>query len=81
MAWHSSLLIYFASVDMWLKFCRFHHIKSLTKRKHILEWGKELKLGGYSKPGYPGGLPLHKQTTDIHQNYWLTFTCTILWLG
>ncbi|KAL3130259.1 hypothetical protein ABBQ38_008092 [Trebouxia sp. C0009 RCD-2024] len=32
----------------------FHHIKSLTKRKHILAWGKELKLGGYSKPGYPG---------------------------
>lgn len=34
--------------------CRFHHIKSLTKRKHILEWGKELRLAGYSKPGYPG---------------------------
>ena len=33
---------------------RFHHIKSLAKRKHIVEWGKELNLGGFSKPGYPG---------------------------
>lgn len=32
----------------------FHHIKSPTKRKHISEWGKELRLAGYSKPGYPG---------------------------
>lgn len=32
----------------------FHHIKSLTKRKHIVEWSKELNLGGFSKPGYPG---------------------------
>ena len=33
---------------------RFHHIKSLTKRKHIVEWAGELKLGGFSKPGFPG---------------------------
>lgn len=32
----------------------FHHIKSLQKRKSILEWGKELNLGGYCKPGFPG---------------------------
>ena len=36
--------------------CRFHHIKSLTKRKHIVGWGKELHLAGWSKPGYPGQL-------------------------
>ena len=52
---HSRLL----KIVALLAFRRFHHIKSLTKRKHILEWGKELKLGGYSKPGYPGGLSLH----------------------
>ncbi|KAL4852854.1 RWD domain-containing protein 2B [Chlorella vulgaris] len=32
----------------------FHHIKNLAKRKHIVEWGHELGLGGYSKPGFPG---------------------------
>ena len=32
----------------------FHHIKALGKRKHIVEWGGELGLGGYSKPGFPG---------------------------
>ncbi|GMH36126.1 hypothetical protein BSKO_03994 [Bryopsis sp. KO-2023] len=32
----------------------FHHIKSTTKRRHIMEWSRELGLRGYSKPGYPG---------------------------
>jgi hypothetical protein len=32
----------------------FHHIKASGKRKHIVEWGGELGLGGYSKPGFPG---------------------------
>ena len=41
---------------MQLGVCRFHHIKSLTKRKHIVGWGKELHLAGWSKPGYPGQL-------------------------
>ncbi|CAM6091113.1 unnamed protein product [Calypogeia fissa] len=34
----------------------FHHIKSSKKKKHIAEWGKELRLGGYCKPGFPGVL-------------------------
>ncbi|KAL2609848.1 hypothetical protein R1flu_028421 [Riccia fluitans] len=34
----------------------FHHIKSTQKRKDILEWGAELELGGFSKPGFPGVL-------------------------
>lgn len=33
---------------------RFHHIKNLNKRKHIVQWAHELRLGGYSKPGFPG---------------------------
>ena len=45
--------------------CRFHHIKSLTKRKHILEWGKELRLAGYSKPGYPGKPPFCCFATNL----------------
>ena len=32
----------------------FHHIKALGKRKHIVEWGGDLGLGGFSKPGFPG---------------------------
>mmetsp|Transcript_5662 Transcript_5662/g.15859 ORF Transcript_5662/g.15859 Transcript_5662/m.15859 type:complete len:85 (-) Transcript_5662:698-952(-) len=32
----------------------FHHIKSVKKRKHIVEWAHELRLGGFSKPGFPG---------------------------
>ncbi|CAD7702784.1 unnamed protein product [Ostreobium quekettii] len=32
----------------------FHHIKSPTKRSHIVNWARELGLRGFSKPGYPG---------------------------
>jgi len=32
----------------------FHHIKSVTKRKHIVGFANELGLGGFSKPGFPG---------------------------
>ena len=32
----------------------FHHIKNLEKRKSIVQWGRELCLGGWSKPGFPG---------------------------
>ncbi|XP_076001998.1 RWD domain-containing protein 2B [Genypterus blacodes] len=31
-----------------------HHIYNKTKRKHILEWSKELGLSGFSMPGKPG---------------------------
>ncbi|KFM27259.1 RWD domain-containing protein 2B [Auxenochlorella protothecoides] len=37
----------------------FHHIKSLTKRKVIVQEAKNLevyplRIGGFSKPGFPG---------------------------
>ena len=32
----------------------FHHIKASGKRKAAQSWAKELGLGGFSKPGYPG---------------------------
>jgi hypothetical protein len=31
-----------------------HHLKNPTKRSNIVAWARELELGGYSKPGYPG---------------------------
>ncbi|KAG6550421.1 hypothetical protein Mapa_008384 [Marchantia paleacea] len=34
----------------------FHHIKSSKKKRDIKEWGAELNLGGYCKPGFPGVL-------------------------
>ncbi|KAL2609849.1 hypothetical protein R1flu_028422 [Riccia fluitans] len=34
----------------------FHHIKSSKKKRDVKEWGTELKLGGYCKPGFPGVL-------------------------
>jgi len=33
---------------------RFHHILNKNKRKVIIQWAKELGLGGASKIGYPG---------------------------
>ncbi len=33
---------------------RFHHIKSLTKRKLICSHARDLRLGGACKPGFPG---------------------------
>lgn len=32
----------------------FHHIKSTTKRRFIVEAARSSSLGGFSKPGYPG---------------------------
>ncbi|CAG8619370.1 14343_t:CDS:2, partial [Acaulospora morrowiae] len=31
-----------------------HHLLSLEKRKNICRWAEELRIWGYSKPGYPG---------------------------
>lgn len=43
----------------------FHHIKSLQKRKSILEWGKELNLGGYCKPGFPGIIVIEGEKDSV----------------
>ncbi|OQR82445.1 conserved protein with YSHH motif SOme fused to polo box [Achlya hypogyna] len=32
----------------------FHHIIATSKRRVVIEWAKELGLGGYSKIGWPG---------------------------
>ncbi|KAI4837164.1 RWD domain-containing protein [Plasmodium brasilianum] len=36
------------------RLCYSHHILNLVKRSCIIKWAKELKIGGYSKIGYPG---------------------------
>lgn len=43
----------------------FHHIKSSKKKKHIVEWGKELRLGGYCKPGFPGVLIFEGEGSNV----------------
>ncbi|GAQ82092.1 hypothetical protein KFL_001000140 [Klebsormidium nitens] len=45
----------------------FHHLKALSKRKAICEWSKELRLGGYCKPGFPGVLIFEGQEEDVHE--------------
>jgi hypothetical protein len=32
----------------------FHHIIATNKRRVVIDWARELKLGGYSKIGWPG---------------------------
>ncbi|KAH9297914.1 hypothetical protein KI387_029596, partial [Taxus chinensis] len=53
-------ILYIKRVLIW-----FHHIKSLQKRKSILEWGKELNLGGYCKPGFPGIIIVEGEKCDV----------------
>ncbi|KAF5836965.1 hypothetical protein DUNSADRAFT_5194 [Dunaliella salina] len=45
----------------------FHHIKNLYKRKVILEWARELQLGGASKPGYPGVVLVEGAVEDVQE--------------
>lgn len=43
----------------------FHHIKSLTKRKNIISWARELHIGGYCKPGFPGIIVCEGAEDDV----------------
>lgn len=45
----------------------FHHIKNLNKRKHIVQWAHELRLGGYSKPGFPGVIVCEGLDADVQE--------------
>ena len=42
----------------------FHHIKAPGKRKAAQTWAKELDLGGFSKPGYPGIIVVEGRAED-----------------
>ncbi|KAF5405554.1 RWD domain-containing protein 2B [Paragonimus heterotremus] len=46
-----------------------HHIRSPVKRRLILEWAGELKLGGCSMPGRPG-LIVAEGDADNADEYW-----------
>ncbi|KAJ7541109.1 hypothetical protein O6H91_10G046500 [Diphasiastrum complanatum] len=45
----------------------FHHIKSIEKRKAIKDWGGELKLSGYCKPGFPGVLIFEGEDDNVSE--------------
>ena len=47
----------------------FHHIKDLTKRKHIVGWASELGIRGFSKPGFPGVLICEGRKADVQVCY------------
>ncbi|GIL78598.1 hypothetical protein Vretimale_6208, partial [Volvox reticuliferus] len=49
-------------VLVWL-----HHLKSATKRKLIVQWARELQLGGACKPGYPGVVVVEGHSDDVRE--------------
>ncbi|CAG9477708.1 conserved Plasmodium protein, unknown function [Plasmodium vivax] len=64
------------------RLCYSHHILSLVKRTCIIKWAKELKIGGYSKIGYPGIIICEgpKEEVDFYINSlnklrWKHFDC------
>ncbi|SOS80662.1 conserved protein, unknown function [Plasmodium sp. gorilla clade G1] len=64
------------------RLCYSHHILSLVKRSCIIKWAKQLKIGGYSKIGYPGIIVCEgpKDEVDFYINSlnklrWKHFDC------
>ncbi|PNH08487.1 RWD domain-containing protein 2B, partial [Tetrabaena socialis] len=47
-------------VLVWL-----HHLKSLAKRKLIVQWARELSLAGACKPGFPGVVIVEGHSSDV----------------
>lgn len=45
----------------------FHHIKSLEKRKRMVEWARELRLAGGCKPGFPGVVVVEGAEDDVRE--------------
>mmetsp|Transcript_1878 Transcript_1878/g.4178 ORF Transcript_1878/g.4178 Transcript_1878/m.4178 type:complete len:332 (-) Transcript_1878:343-1338(-) len=45
----------------------FHHIKSSVKRRVIVEAARQLGLGGYSKPGFPGIIVVEGPRADVEE--------------
>ena len=44
-----------------------HHLLATSKRRSILAWSKELHLGGYSRPGYPGAIFAEGEEEDVDE--------------
>ena len=45
----------------------FHHIKAPSKRRDAVAWARELRLGGFSKPGYPGVVVVEGRREDCEE--------------
>jgi hypothetical protein len=45
----------------------FHHIIASTKRRVVKEWALELKLGGFSKIGWPGVVLVEGDERDVQE--------------
>ena len=56
-----------------------HHLKNPTKRSNIVAWAKELSLGGYSKPGYPGCIVVEGQSSACDEYFQRLRTKTGNW--
>ncbi|EPS35450.1 hypothetical protein H072_11134 [Dactylellina haptotyla CBS 200.50] len=44
-----------------------HHLLSTAKRKDIISWSAELRLAGFSRPGYPGGIFVEGEEGDVDE--------------
>ncbi|KAF2227213.1 hypothetical protein BDZ85DRAFT_253892 [Elsinoe ampelina] len=44
-----------------------HHLLATSKRKDILSWARELRLSGFSRPGYPGAVVVEGEATDVDE--------------
>lgn len=44
-----------------------HHLLATSKRRAILAWSKELRLAGYSRPGYPGSVFVEGEVDDVDE--------------
>lgn len=44
-----------------------HHLLATSKRKAILTWSRELCLGGYSRPGYPGAIFVEGEIANVDE--------------
>lgn len=44
-----------------------HHLLATSKRKDIITWSRELRLGGYSRPGYPGAIFVEGEAGSVDE--------------
>lgn len=44
-----------------------HHLLATSKRRSIVQWSRELGLGGYSRPGYPGAVFVEGEEDSVDE--------------
>lgn len=44
-----------------------HHLLATSKRRDIITWSRELRLSGYSRPGYPGAVFVEGEEGDVDE--------------